>query len=452
MADIVPIEPAHQRLEAISAILESGSVTSAKRLLQALPAPEIADLLESLPQAKRLLLWSLVDTEDTGAVLLELGDDQRETILRDMDTRGILAATRKLDLDDLADFVQSLPDTLTQEVLLGMSKQNRDRLETVLSYPEDSAGGLMDMQIVTVRADVTLDVVLRYLRMLGDLPQHTDRLIVVDRYDDYLGLLSLRRLLTNDPDTLVATVMRDDIEPIPASTDADVVVRLFEDHDLISAPVVDEHGKLLGRITVDDVVDVMREDAEQQVRNMAGLSQEEDIFSPILRSTQNRALWLGINLITAFLAAGVIGQFEETLEQVVALAILMPIVASMGGIAGSQTLTLVIRGQALGQVHSTNTGWLLNKELWVSILNGLIWALVVGLVAYLWFQQVGIGVIIGVAIVINLLAAALSGVMIPIVMKKLNIDPALAGGVVLTTVTDVVGFLSFLGLASVFLT
>ncbi len=440
-----------EHLAELSKILESGTISAAKRLMNALHPAEIADLLESLPHAQRALLWEIVDDEVEGEVLLEVGDEVRETLIRTMDVGEIRAATEKLDLDDLADFVQSLPDKLIEETLQGMDNQNRQRLDTVLSYPEDSAGGLMDLDTVTVRADVTLDVVLRYLRFKGELPRHTDRLIVVDRYDHYQGVLGLRHLLTSDPETSVAQRMRDDVQPILADSPASQVARLFEDHDLVSAAVVDQEGKLLGRITVDDVLDVIRDEAEQSFLSMAGLSQEDDIFSPASRSASRRAIWLGVNLATAFLAAWVIGLFRGTLEEVVALAILMPIVASMGGIAGSQTLTLVIRGQALGQISRSNTRWLLNKELLVSLLNGAIWATVVGSVAFLWFGDYRIGVIIGAALIVNLIFAALSGVLIPFLLRGLSIDPALAGGVVLTTVTDVAGFVTFLGLATVFL-
>jgi len=368
-----------------------------------------------------------------------------------MDSDEIRAVAAGLDLDDLADFVQSLPDTLIDETLAGMEQQERHRLEQVLSYDEESAGGLMNLDAVTVRADVSLDVVLRYLRLRGDLPPHTDHLIVVDRHDRYCGVLSLRSLLTHPAEQPVAAVMDIDYEPINVKLSDAEVVRRFEDRNLVSAPVVDDHHRLLGRITVDDVFDVMREDAEQAVMSMAGLDQDDDIFSPVVKSSRKRAVWLGVNLLTAFLASWVIGQFEGALDQVVALAILMPVVASMGGIAGSQTLTLVIRGQALGQVSRTNTPWLLRKEIMVGLLNGLLWAVVVAAVAWLWFGDPQIPLVIAAATVINLLAAATAGVVIPMILRSLGVDPALAGGVILTTVTDVVGFVAFLGLATLYL-
>jgi magnesium transporter len=438
-------------LQALSEGIEGGTLQQVRRMLNALHPAEIAHLLESLPPARRELVWELVDPENDGEVLVHLGDEARASLVREMETGELLAALEGLDVDDLADFIQGLPDALISEALEGMNKQHRLRLEAVLSYPEDTAGGLMNTDTVTVRADVSLDVVLRYLRRQGKIPDLTDSLIVVNRYDRYLGLLPLSELLTKEPDYTVAEVMDQSMEGIPARTPATEVTKLFEDLDLISAPVIDDNGTLLGRITIDDVVDVIREEADHSVLSRAGLNEDEDIFAPVLPSARRRAVWLGVNLLTAFLASWVIGQFQDTLQQVVALAVLMPIVASMGGIAGSQTLTLVIRGLALGQVGKTNTRWLLSKEIAVGALNGLVWAAVVSLFAILWFRDLQIGGIIALALVLNLLAAALAGVIIPIVLRRLRIDPALAGGVVLTTVTDVVGFLAFLGLATALL-
>lgn len=409
---------------------------------------EIADALESLPPVRRRILWELVDNDVDGEVLMEVGEEVRATLVQDMDLAELRAATEQLDLDDLADFVQSLPEKLTKNVLAGMRRQDRARLEQVLSYPEDSAGGLMNLDTITVRGDVTLDVVLRYLRRRGDMPRHTDRLWVVDRYGRYCGELPIRRLLTSNPDALVADVSRTDMEPLPVLTPANDVARLFEDYDLISAPVIDANKRLIGRVTIDDVVDVIRDEAEQSVLSMAGLNPEDDIFSPVLRSTRKRAVWLGVNLLTALLASWVIAQFESTLERLVTLAVLMTVVPSMGGIAGNQTLTLVIRGQALGQIHRSNTRALLFKELAVGLLNGLFWALVVCGFTYLWFGDMRIGLIIGAALIINLMSAAYAGLMLPVIMRRIGIDPALAGGVALTTVTDVIGLVAFLGLAT----
>ncbi len=451
MASEEPEIKSSENLDALSEALESGTLSRVRHMLNALHPAEIAHLLESLPPAQRELVWKLVDRDNDGEVLVHVGDEVRAGLIRDMDAEQLVAATEGLDTDDMADLVQDLPGTVIQEVLRAMDYQDRQRLESVLRYPEDTAGGLMDIDTVTVRADVTLDVVLRYLRRRGKVPEATDSLIVVNRDDKYLGILPLTAILTNEGDLTVAEVMDREIKGILATLPESEVAKLFEDRDLISAAVVDEEGKLLGRITIDDVVDVIREEADHSVMSMAGLTEEEDIFAPVFPSARRRAVWLGVNLITAFIASWVIGQFQDTLEKVVALAVLMPIVASMGGIAGSQTLTLVIRGLALGQVGRSNTAWLMNKELAVGILNGLAWAGVVALVAILWFKDYELGAIIGVALVLNLLCAALAGVSIPIILRKLGIDPALAGGVVLTTVTDVIGFLAFLGLGTLML-
>ena len=441
----------NDKQSAVAEILNSGSFITARNLIKALQPAEVADLLESLPSAKRKLLWDYRELKDEGEILLEVGDEVRDSLIEEMDTAELVAITENLDIDDLADFVQALPDKVTNEVLNSMDNQNRLRVESVLSYPEDSAGGLMDLEAITVRADVTLDVVLRYLRKKGSMPRHTDRITIIDRYGFYQGVLPIRRLLTRDPETRVAEVMRTDVDVINVAEKDIDVARLFEDHDLISAPVVDDDNRLLGRITIDDVVDVIREDAEQTVMSMAGLSQEDDFFSPVARSMRRRSLWLGINLATAFLASWVAGQFADTLDQIVTLAILMTIVPSMGGIAGSQTLTLVIRGQALGQIGAGNTRWILTKEAIVGLANGLVWSLVVALIAYLWFGDGMVGVVIAVALIVNMAVAGVAGVIIPVILKKLDIDPALAGGVVLTTVTDVVGLMTFLGLATIFL-
>jgi len=440
-----------QRLETLSTALHSGTAAQVRQLLASLHAAEIGDLLQSLPHGPREILWRLVDAEDKGEALIEVNDDVRAGLIEEMETDQLVAIIEGLHTDDLADLLQDLPGAATHELLHSMDKQNRQRLETVLSYPEDTAGGLMDLDIVTVRANVTLDVVLRYLRLRGEIPELTDNLMVVDRFDHYQGLLSLATLLTSDPDASVAEVMDRAVDGILASTTDDAVARLFEDRDLISAPVVDEAGKLLGRITIDDVVDVIREEADHSLMSMAGLDEENDIFAPAMLSARRRAVWLGINLATAFLASWVIGLYEATLEKVVALAVLMPIVASMGGIAGSQTLTIMIRGLALGQVGPTNARTLMIKEILVSIMNSIIWSVVVAIVATAWFQNTDIGLIIAAALMINLVCAALAGFSIPLALKHLGIDPALAGGVLLTTVTDVVGFMAFLGLGTWYL-
>jgi magnesium transporter len=451
MNETVETQSTQDRLERLTRALDSGAADQIRRLLINLHPAEIADLLESFPHGPREILWELVDPEERGETLVHVNDEVRTGLIEEMETHDLVAAAEGLDADDLADLIKDLPGVVTREVLRSMDKQNRDRLEAVLLYPEDTAGGLMDLDTVTIRADVTLDVVLRYLRLHDEIPTTTDTLFVVDRQGHYKGTLQLTRLLTNDPELLVAAVMNRDVTGIPATLPDVEVARLFEDRDLVSAPVIGEDGTLLGRITIDDVVDVIREDAEHSIMGMAGLDEEDDTFAPVIKSARRRAIWLGINLFTAFLASWVIGLFQATLQQVVALAVLMPIVASMGGIAGSQTLIIVIRGMALGQIGSSNARWLLYKELAVTLLNGIAWALVVALIATLWFKDIDIGLIIGVALIVNLTVAALAGLAIPFVLERMQIDAAHAGTVLLTTVTDVVGFMVFLGLGTVFL-
>ncbi len=437
--------------ETVTDLLQGGTVPEARRMLNALHPAEIANLLESFPAPERKLLWELVEETNGGDVLLQVNDEVRSGLIREMDDQELLAATSGMDMDDLADFMQDLPKTLTGEILRSLDNQNRQRLEAVLAYPEDSAGGLMNTDTVTVRPDVSLDVVLRYLRMRGEMPELTDHLFVVSRFDHFLGVLRVSDLLTRDPAGRVEDVLDTEAVAIPAETPDREVAKMFEDRDLISAPVLDARGRLIGRITIDDVVDVIREEAERSILSMAGLGEEEDLFAPIWSSTRRRAVWLGLNLLTALLAAYVIGLFEATIQQVVALAVLMPVVASMGGIAGTQTLALVIRALALGQIASRNTRALLYKELGIGVLNGLLWAGILAGIAILWFGRPALGAIIAAAMTINLVVAALSGVGVPLVLKRFGVDPALAGGVVLTTVTDVIGFMSFLGLATFFL-
>jgi magnesium transporter len=446
-----PVERSSDRLSRLYEALESGALAQARRMLNDLHPAEIADLLESLPLEQREIAWEMVDPEQQGDVLLHVHDEARARLIEQMETHELVAAAEKLDTDDLADILKDLPGAVMRELLQAMDEQNRKRLQAVLTYPEDCAGGLMNLDTVTVRANVTLDTVLRYLRRLGKIPEMTDSLMVVNRDSKYQGLLAITDLVTGNPELTVAEVMNREVDGIPATTPAWEVAKLFEDRDLVSAPVVDEEGQLLGRITIDDVVDVIREEADHSVLSMAGLDEEADMFAPVRVSARRRALWLGINLFTAFIASWVIGLFENTIQRVVALAVLMPIVASMGGIAGTQTLTLVVRGMALGQVGDANARWLLIKELAVGTLNGILWALVVGAIALAWFRDVELGIIFGAAIIINLANAALVGTLLPLLLKKLRIDPAIAGGVILTTATDVVGFFSFLGLATVFL-
>lgn len=439
-----------KQLDQLSLALGSGTLADVRRMLSDLPPVDIAHLLESSPPRHRRVLWQMLDDELEGDVINELAEDLQAEFLSEMDAQEVAQITEGLDDDDVADILQQLPDRVTFEVLESMDQQDRARIETVMFYPDDTAGGLMNTDAITIRADLTLDVVLRYLRRHEEIPEMTDNLIVVTRDDRFIGLLPLRTLLVSDPAVSVREMMVTDQEPISAYLPDDEVARLFERNDWVSAPVVDEDGALLGRITIDDVVDVIREDADHSLMSMAGLDEDEDTFAPIRRTAPRRAVWLGINLATAFVAASVINLFQDTIEKVVALAVLMPIVASMGGIAGTQTLTVLVRGMALGQITQANQGYLINRELLIGALNGLTWAGVVAIAASLWFDDWSIGIIIAAAMVINLVTAGLTGAVLPLIMRRIKIDPALAGGVVLTTVTDVVGFLSFLGLATLF--
>jgi len=439
------------QFEALFDALDSGAGRQVRDQLQALHPAEIADLLESLPLAQRRIVWELVDAKDEGEVLVALNDEVRSTLIQEMDSDQLIAAATRLHLDDLADLLAELPETLTLEVLKSLDQSDRLRLEAVLRYDEDCAGGLMDPDTLTVRGDVTIDVVLRYLRMRGEIPDSTDAIYVVSRQGEYQGCLLLTQMLTADPDQKVSHLMDVERRAIDANTSEADVALIFETHDLVSAAVIDEAGILLGRITIDDVVDVIRQEADHSVLSMAGLDEEDDMFAPVFVSAKRRSVWLGVNLATAFIAAGVAGLFEATLDRVVMLAILMPVVPSMGGIAGSQTLILITRGIALGQVESSNARWLLSKEFGVGLLNGLGWACVVAIVTMWWFQTWKIALVIAIALAVNLICAAVAGFTIPLTLKKLKIDPALAGGVVLTTITDVVGLVAFLGFGTLLL-
>jgi magnesium transporter len=439
------------QLDELRQSLAQGSMRHAHRLVNALHPAEIAALLESLPAAKREIVWGFIDPEVEGEVLVELNDQLRVDRIEGMDAEELIAVAEGMEVDDLADLIGDLPEEVTQRVLRSMDMQDRERLNAMLAYPEDTAGSLMNVDTVTVRPDATLEVVLRYLRMRGELPERTDRLFVVTRLDRYLGALDVTRLLTNGPELTVGEVMDTSIEGIAPETAVSAVALLFQNRDLVSAPVVQADGRLVGRITIDDVVDVIQEQADHSMKSMANLQDEEDLFSSIIPSTRRRAIWLGINLLTAFLASSIVAAFESTIQRVVALAVLMPIVASMGGIAGTQTVTLIVRGLALGQVSWSNTRWLLFKEASVALLNGLLWATVVGIYAYLLFHTWMIAAIMFMAMMINLLAAAVVGVTVPLVLKRMHVDPALASGVILTTFTDCIGFAALLGLASLFL-
>ena len=451
MADPVRHDKTARQLRLLSDALDSGRLGPVRRLVNTLSPAEIGNLLESLPPAKRTVVWGLVDPEDDGEVLVHVGDEVREGLLAEMDPDEIVAAVEDLDIDDLADLVEDLPDTVIDEVLKSMDRDNRERLEQALSYPEDTAGRLMNPDVVTVRTDTTVDVVLRYLRLRGELPEHTDHLYVVSRRHQYLGRIALQSLLTHEANTPVNQLIDDTQVAIDVDESAGSVARQFSDHDWISAPVVDDSNILLGRITIDDVVDIIRDQAEHQALGAAGLDEDEDLFSPIRRAVRGRVVWLGINLLTAFLASLVIGQFEATIEKIVALAVLMPIVAGIGGNAAVQVLTLMVRGIALGQVGQSNAGILLWKELRVALINGLLIGILVGAVALLWFGSWLLSTVIAAALVLNFCSAALAGVLLPLLLKRLHIDPAVAGTVVVTAITDVMGFFSFLGLATIIL-
>jgi len=392
----------------------------------------------------------LINKDEEGEVLQNLSEEIRSQFLSRMDTDEIVAMIEDYEADDVADVLQELPAPVTREVLASMGEQDRQRLETVLSFPEDTAGGLMNTDTVTIRPNISLDVVLRYLRRYKELPATTDNLLVVNRKGKFVGILPLTKLLVSNPSMTVRESMITDVVAINANTEDTNVASLFERHDLVSAPVVDDEGLLVGRITIDDVVDVIREDADHSLLSMAGLDDDEDTFAPVIKTSQRRAVWLGINLITAVIASLVISQFQEIMQQVIILAVLMPIVASMGGVAGTQTLTIVVRGMALGHIGKANAKWLLAREVGVSLLNGLTWATVMGVIAVVWFDDYSIGIILGLAMIINLAAAGIGGAGIPLLLQKIGIDPALAGSVLITTVTDVIGFLSFLGLATAF--
>lgn len=420
-------------------------------VLEQMHAADVANLLEAMPPEQREALWEIVLPEHEGEILTYLHDEARATIIEEMDAEELVAAAGQMDVEDLAEVIEELTQDQSDTILSSLDKDRRARLEAVLSYEEDSAGRLMTTDVMSVRPDVSIAVVLRWLRRHSALPPHTDALMVTDEEGIYLGKLPMDVLVTSSTDEIVADIMEKDSEAVTVATSDHDVAALFDRRDLISVAVVDANKQLLGRITIDDVVDVIKEEAEETLMRSAGLDQEEDLFSPVVPSAKRRGVWLGINLITVFMAAWVIGRFEAALDQIVALAVLMPVVASMGGIAGSQTLTLTIRGLALDQIATSNTRWLLMKEVYVGALNGAVWAVVVAIVSYLWFEDMGLAIVIAVALIINLLAAAVSGIAVPLTLKRFGIDPALSGAVVLTTVTDIMGFLSFLGLATLFL-
>ena len=435
---------------ALSQAIDSGSLYQIRQMIKTLPTAGIAHLIESSPPKTRSVLWQLIDKDSEGEVIQYLNEDLQNDILSELNAEQVAELTEGLETDDLADILQQLPQQVTSQVLQAMGQQDRHRVETVLSYDEDTAGGLMNTDTITVRRNHTVELVLRYLRRHESIPEMTDNILVVNRDDELLGILPLREVLVSDPNTSVREVMREDIEAIPVDMEATQIAQLFEQHDWVSAPVVDNNKKLLGRITIDDVVDVIRDSTEHSLMSMAGLDEEDDTFAPIIKTAKRRALWLGVNLMTAVLASVVIYLFQDTIEQVVYLAVLMPIVANMGGVAGTQTLTLVIRSLALGHITPSNIRWLLTRELGVAVLNGALWAFVISLIAFMWYRDLLLSYIIASAMLINLVTAALAGAYLPLFLKRIKIDPALAGSVALTTVTDSIGFFAFLGLAQIF--
>ncbi len=451
MAEPIRHDKTVRQLRLLSDALDSGRLGPVRRLVNTLSPAEIGNLLESLPPGKRTVVWGLVDPEDDGEVLVHVGDEVREGLIADMDQDELVAAAADLDIDDLADLVEDLPDTVIDEVLKAMDRENRERLEQVLSYDEDSAGRLMNPDVVTVRADTTVDVVLRYLRLRGELPDHTDHLYVVSKRHQYLGRIALQALLTHEPGTAINQLLDDEQPAIDVNETSSEVARQFSDHDWMSAPVVDENNILLGRITIDDVVDIIREQAEHQVLSAAGLDEDEDLFSPVWRAMRRRLVWLSVNLCTAFIAANVVGQFEATIDKLVALAVLMPMVAGLGGNAGTQVMALVVRGLALGQIGASNVRTLLWKEMRVALLNGLLMGTVLGMIVLAWFHNPGLSAVIFIALTCNLLLAATAGVLIPLGLKRAGFDPALASGIFLTALTDSMGFFTFLGLATLVL-
>ena len=446
------MQHSEKKLGKLISDLERDQITSIQQTLTSLNSSEIARLLESLTPGKRKIIWQLVDQDDEGDVLKELVEDVRQNLIGEMDATELIAATQDMELDDLADLLVDLPETVTEQVITTLDQQDQIRLESVMSYDEDTAGGLTNPGIISVRRGITIEVLIRYLKRLNKLPEHTNYIYIVNRNDEYLGALKLVDLFLEDKNKPIETIMDESVKAMLADVDVKQVAMDFQNLDLISMPVIDEKNRLLGQITVDDVVDVIQDQVNSEIFNMAGLDDEDDIFAPVILSTKRRAVWLGVNLITAFVVAGAIGLFQEILQQIVILAVLMPIVASMGGVAGNQTLILVIRGIAMGKIQRSNARKLLIKESSVALLNGFTWSIVVSVLAVVLFQTTWeIGLIVGAAMLLNIFASAIAGVAIPFLLKKMGIDPALAGGVLMITLTDVLGFVTFLGLATLFL-
>ncbi|WP_087016687.1 magnesium transporter [Thaumasiovibrio subtropicus] len=449
MVEKVDQDSPHQMLQEVHKALENGMFVHVRRMLQDMEPEDTAHLLEACPPKERFIIWQLTDEDDHGDILDELSEDVKDAIVMRMAPAELAEAAEGMESDDIAYVLRNLPDDIYQKVLAEMDAQDRHRVEAALAYEEETAGGMMTTDFVTIRSDVTIEVVLRYLRMKGELPEATDALYVVDENDHLIGHLSLTTVVTTPSDTVISDIMDDADEAIPVDMHDSEVASLFERRNWVSAPVVSEDNILVGRITIDDVVDIIREDAEHSMMRSAGLDDEEDTFAPVMKSAKSRSIWLGVNVLAALAAASVSNMFEGTLDKMAAIAVLMTIVPSMGGVAGNQTVALVIRGLALGHIGDSNTKWLLSKEARVGLINGVLWAVIIGGIVVLWKGDILLGGIIAAAMLTNLFVAGIAGVTIPIVMKKFNIDPALAGGMALTTVTDVVGLFVFLGLATV---
>ncbi|PSJ79695.1 magnesium transporter [Neisseria iguanae] len=448
------LEPAFPQIEAGIPIEDEAlrvKFTELTVLLSELHTADVADVLESLPQRERNIVWLLVAPEDDGEILLEVSDSVRETLIESMDKDELLAAIDDLDADELAELADDLPHQVVYEALQTRDEEERAQVQAAMSYEDDQVGAIMDFELVSIRADVACEVVLRYLRRFESLPDHTDKIFVVDQNDILKGVLPIRSLLVADPEELVENVMATDVVRFRPDDNVEEAAQAFERYDLVTAPVIDVNKKLIGRITIDEIVDVIREESEADMLNMAGLQEEEDLFAPILDSVKNRWMWLAINLCTAFLASRVIGAFEGSIEKIVALAALMPIVAGIGGNSGNQTITMIVRAMAVGQITGIQASKLLKKEVGVALVNGVLWGSVMGLIAWVLYDNFGIGLVMVAAMTLNLLLAATVGVLIPVLLDKAGRDPALGSSVLITAVTDSGGFLIFLGLATIFL-
>jgi len=436
----------------LNQLLESSSELSQdeiRSLLKKLSSSEIAHALESSPPKQRKLFFSLLETNEEGDVLVDLGEEIQQELVSNISNEELAEAVKELEPDETVDILQNLPEERMNTILSKMSYRDRKRIEIGLTYPENTAGGLLNTDVISVRPSHSIEVVINYLRDQEELPDNTDKIFVVNKEDEYIGEIAISKIITCKPNLTVREIMNTSINPILVSQDDKEVATIFERNDIISSAVIDEFGKLIGRITIDDVLDVIKEDADQNFLGMAGVA--EDTFAPPGRAARSRVFWLSMNLLTAFIASMTINIFKDVLDQIVYLAVLMPIVASMGGVAATQTLTIVLRGLTLEQINTTNLKWLFKRELAVSIMNGLILSILVGLVTFLWFDEIKLSFLISFALIINLISSVVAGVFVPIILRGLNQDPAISGSVVVTTVTDVIGFLSFLGLATVFL-